>query len=747
MSQQQDEYAWASHLIMNASLKIHYLVLLLLLTGTCHSLRANHYDNLSVDYYFQDLPMVLSATRLTQPLMDIPAGVTLIDREMIQASGAMTIPDVLRLVPGMAVGFYSGSRATVAYQGLADEYARNMQVLVDGRSIYDPAFGGVSWPDMPIEISEIARIEVVRGPNAVSYGSNSYAGVINIITQQPADQIGTSVKTIVGGGETRKLYARHADQSGKFAYRLSADIQEYGGFDQIPDEESVRWVSFQGNYDPDKQNGIMVKLGASRGNYEEGFNEIVQKVRNLENRYHYEQIDWTHRFSPDNEITLQFYHNYFDIDDHFESPVLSDLIKGWDGWDDSVPVDIRPDLLAYVLSGGAYPDYSSFLTALNLTDSPLATTVLDFTSNRYDLELQQTMKLSDTSRLVWGLGLRQDSVESVWIFHREDRIKRNQARLFGNLEWHFRPYLVANLGGMVERFENIDPLFSPRLALNYHLNDNNTFRASASRAYRVPTLYEDYVQLVLFHKDPLDDLNNRHLSTEDLEPQQIDDYELGYLGHFPEQGLTLDVRLFYERLKNLIDEHRNKDIPDPDRGLTDPVALATLENLNDIILEGAFNFTNQADARIKGVEITLHYQPTSADLLYFGYSYQQAEGDQLLRIEDGISHYRDNVGDNVPDHTFSLLASHRFRNDFQISCTYYFLDNMNWLGEGDEVPSFNRWDLNLAQHFNFNNLQGVVSLYLQNIGDEDTDFFEDEDTGRINIWDRRAFLQATLNFH
>ena len=737
----------SSHPIINTPFRTFSPLLTLVLLVNCYVVKANHNDDLSVDYFFQDLPVVLSATRLSQPLMDIPAAITVIDREMIQASGAMNIPDVMRLVPGMAVGFYSGSRSTVAYHGIADEYARSMQVLVDGRSIYDPAFGGVSWPDMPLEVDEIARIEVVRGPNAATYGSNSFAGVINIITQHPADQFGTTLKTVVGGGDTRKLYARHADQSGKFAYRLSANYQKYGGFDQIPDDEKTGWVSFHGDYSPDKNNSFQFNLGTSKGTYEEGFNEIVRKVRDLKSRYHYQQADWTHRFTPDNEIKLQFYHNYFDIDDHFESPVLSDLIKTWDGWDDTVPVDIRPDLFAYVLSGGAYPDYQTFLDALHLTDSPLATTVLDFTSHRYDLELQQTLTLSERMRWVWGFGLRQDSVESVWIFHQYDSITRDQARLFGNLEWHIRPDLVTNIGAMLERFEKQKPLFSPRLALNYHLNDSNTLRISGSRAYRMPTLYEDNVHLVLFHRAPLDDLNYRHLSTEDLDPAQIDSYEIGYLGQFPERGLTLDIRLFHERLKDLIDEHRNYDYPNPDRGLTDPVALATLDNLNDIILEGAFNYTNQADARIRGLELNLHYKPTSADLLFLGYSYQEAWGDQLLAIDDGNTYYRDNVGDNVPAHTFSLLASHRFRGGFQISSAYYFLDDMNWLGEGDEVPSLHRWDLKFAQHFNRQNLQAEVALYVQNLGDKDTDFFEDESSGRINIWDTRAFLEANINFH
>ena len=79
---------------------------------------------------------------------------TVIDKDIIKASGALSIPDLLRLVPGFTVGFYSGIRATASYHGLADQYARDMQVLIDGRSIYDPGYGGVSWPDMPIDMDD-----------------------------------------------------------------------------------------------------------------------------------------------------------------------------------------------------------------------------------------------------------------------------------------------------------------------------------------------------------------------------------------------------------------------------------------------------------------------------------------------------------------------------------------------------------------------------------------------------------------
>ncbi|MET0055854.1 MAG: Plug domain-containing protein, partial [Candidatus Thiodiazotropha sp. 6PLUC10] len=117
----------------------------------------NHLNDFSESYFYDELPVVLSASRLSQSQADTPTAMTVIDRKMIEASAALNIPDLLRLVPGFTIGFYAGSRATVSYHGHADEYARDMQVLIDGRSIYDPVYGGIPWSEIPLSLDEILR--------------------------------------------------------------------------------------------------------------------------------------------------------------------------------------------------------------------------------------------------------------------------------------------------------------------------------------------------------------------------------------------------------------------------------------------------------------------------------------------------------------------------------------------------------------------------------------------------------------
>ena len=151
--------------------------------------------------YLQEIPVVLSASRLSQPLSETPNSVTVIDRAMIEASGFRTTADLFRLTPGMYVDFQSGSYPLVGYRGGTDAFSRRMQVLIYGRSAYLPPYNVVDWEDLPLHTNDIERIEVVRGPAATSYGTNSILGVINIITRDASALNGASVSLTRGNAE------------------------------------------------------------------------------------------------------------------------------------------------------------------------------------------------------------------------------------------------------------------------------------------------------------------------------------------------------------------------------------------------------------------------------------------------------------------------------------------------------------------------------------------------------------------
>ncbi len=186
----------------------------------------------------QEMPVVLSATRLKQAVADAPASITIIDRQMIEQSAARELPELLRLVPGMVVGYDSGWEAFVSYHGTSADKSRRMQVLVDGRSIYQPILAYVDWLGLPLELDDIDHIEVIRGPNAAAYGANSFLAVINIITRHPADVPTARAYSRIGSDGIQDNFASVGATAGATSFQLSASSRKDHGFAYTLDRDT-----------------------------------------------------------------------------------------------------------------------------------------------------------------------------------------------------------------------------------------------------------------------------------------------------------------------------------------------------------------------------------------------------------------------------------------------------------------------------------------------------------------------------
>lgn len=198
--------------------------------------------------FLDELPVVLSASRLVQPLADAPGAVTIIDRELIKASGAREIVDLFRLVPGFQVGMAYGSTPAVAYHGLADEYSRHVQVLVDGRSVYSPYFlGSITWNSLRLSLDDIERIEVLRGSNSAAYGANAFMGVINIITRPASLSQGAHVSVTHGNQGISDQVLRYGGTIGAMDFRITAGKRSDSGFENFHDSRKTDYVAFRGD--------------------------------------------------------------------------------------------------------------------------------------------------------------------------------------------------------------------------------------------------------------------------------------------------------------------------------------------------------------------------------------------------------------------------------------------------------------------------------------------------------------------
>lgn len=174
--------------------------------------------------------VVTSAAGREQATADAAAAVFVITREDIRRSGAMTLPDLLRTVPGMQVAQISSRSWAVTARGFTSRFANKLLVMVDGRSIYRSDSSGVAWEEQMLFLEEIERIEVIRGPGGALWGANAVNGIINIITRSAADSQGTVVAASSGpdmpasagvhhasviSGDTRyKVYAQHFERDG-----------------------------------------------------------------------------------------------------------------------------------------------------------------------------------------------------------------------------------------------------------------------------------------------------------------------------------------------------------------------------------------------------------------------------------------------------------------------------------------------------------------------------------------------------
>lgn len=141
---------------------------------------------------------VTTVSRREQKLSNTPSAIFVITQDDIRRSGATSIPEALRMAPGVEVARVGTDKWSISVRGFNGRYANKLQVLMDGRSVYTPLFSGVIWSQQDTLIEDIERIEVIRGPGATVWGANAVNGVINIITKKAADTQGMLVTA--GGG-------------------------------------------------------------------------------------------------------------------------------------------------------------------------------------------------------------------------------------------------------------------------------------------------------------------------------------------------------------------------------------------------------------------------------------------------------------------------------------------------------------------------------------------------------------------
>jgi iron complex outermembrane receptor protein len=173
---------------------------------------------------------VTTASKEPESVWKTPAAVFVLTNEDIRRSGATSIPEVLRLVPGVEVSRVSSNTWAIGIRGFGSGFSKNVLVLIDGRSVYTPLFAGVYWDVQNVMLEDVERIEVIRGPGGTIWGANAVNGVINIITKDSKDTHGAIASAGAGNVDQGMGSARYGAGNSKFSYRV------YGtGFGRAPE--------------------------------------------------------------------------------------------------------------------------------------------------------------------------------------------------------------------------------------------------------------------------------------------------------------------------------------------------------------------------------------------------------------------------------------------------------------------------------------------------------------------------------
>ncbi|MGD0437075.1 MAG: TonB-dependent receptor [Bryobacteraceae bacterium] len=505
------------------------LIILLALAGANSSAQRvgtptdDDLTNLSVEDLFQ--LEVTSVGRKAQELSKAPAAIFVLTAEDIRRSGATSIPEALQWVPGLTVLSVDGIRWTISARGSASLYADKMLVMIDGRSLYTPLFGGVLWDLVDVPLENIERIEVVRGPGAVMWGPNAVNGVINIITKKARDTKGAEVSVASGNQLRGTVMARWSDGSDKLSYQVWTKLEDID-----PASSSAGYY------------------------YVAGINEVIKQPQ------------------PVADLNTQSARVGFRVDGQASEKdqwmVQGDLYKIGGQDDLGYPV-LLPAIREFVTcsTGGE----GGFLQALwTRTNSTGNESTLQFTYdhdridysfvggmvNNLTLDYQKRLQTSDRNEVYWGAGFQQywddTETERVLDFNPADSVYRVGDAVVRD-EFQLIPDRLLAVAGVRVDFGTYSRFqFQPSFRLLYTPSQTQSFWAGVSRAVRVPDRFNRDAQLdegaVLMGGIPV---NIEVLGSEAIRPEVEDSLEAGYRFQSG-QRWSVDASTFWSYYNRLV---------------------------------------------------------------------------------------------------------------------------------------------------------------------------------------------------
>ncbi len=624
-----------------------------------------------------------SATGKPQRVSETPVSMEIISSEEISRSGAMDIPQLLQRYAGVDVRRNFKGHADVSVRGFNQPFSNRLLVLINGRQIYMDNYGMTLWHSLPIQMSEIKQIEIVRGPNTSLFGFNAASGVINIITFNPIydevnnfeGRMGTQNFRETSGVATIKA-------TDNFSVRASA-----GGI--LSDDFSKRSLSSS----LDKDNAIEKRAANIDSAWkisektalrvETGFNN--QETDSLYPYYLYLKTDTvtrhiTSNFSHDSENfglwNFRVYRNELDFNNSVEQ-------------DNRLNVFQLSNLISLnsqhtIRLGAEYRDNSLSGPSVGTGDAEFSMNIYS-ASGMWDWQLHDNLSLTNSARI------------DYWESDRKGGFLTNDT--FLNLT--------------PSDYEQNNTEFSFNTGFLYKASSDSSYRLSIARGLHIPSL--DELALDIGTVDGADFYGNPNLDTEATTL-----IELGYSRNLSQYNMTVGANLFYEEIDNVIAATvRPPSILGGNGGVE---ADFTFENVGDasaygleFISKGKLlndklfwhaNYTYLL-TQDKPSGLADHYidfsntQPKHKANLTIGYTQDAWEFDTSLHYV-ASNDYQATVADVIAPRVTSDLESYftvNARLGYRIfDNTTISLDGYNLLDEHHEIPSY-RYSLGAGSDF------------------------------------------------
>lgn len=410
---------------------------------------------------FEDLlnVEVTAASKAPTRLMETAAAVSVISREDIRRSGASSVPELLRMVPGVHVAQFDANRWAVTVRGFNGQTANKLLVMIDGRSVYTPTFSGTYWDALDVSISEIERIEVVRGPGAALWGANAVNGVINIITRSAFTDQGSQVASWLGSSE-----------------RFGADVRQTA----VPTEDSAvalaahAFVRDQGPLEgsgPDHPTNLgrfAVRWDVRGDDY------------NVQSSASYYQKEQTSTY------------NKMSIIEPYDTSLTdeADLCGG----------HVRSRYSRYL------NDDSNFDVQLYYDYSARHEWLYDQQIQKFSLDFQHSRRLFDTHRVTWGAS---GDLSLDYYHSRQGQInitphhqRAHLLSIFAQDDYSLTEDIIVTLGGKCEYNEATHWEWQPNLRLLWQASPQLSLWSAVSRAVRTPSHIEQYGDLIVATEPP-----------------------------------------------------------------------------------------------------------------------------------------------------------------------------------------------------------------------------------------------------